>query len=455
MNMRAEPIPLREHLELLGWSCEQLIARVNQHRGRRGSLPLHRKSAYPWMRGERPCAEVAGDVLAVLAQHTGRPVTPADLGWNRQRQRRRPRALENPYEATATELLRDTQGDTPMHRRSFLLLSGAVATAPALDLLMYGAPALATAQDGDRVSAQLTATVEQAVRQARELDDSEGSASPLLWAGGIWQNLGKLITESRYRDAEGVRLHTAYIEMSETYGWMLFDAGHHPQAQRVYQTGLRLAREAADAPGVHHATVNLLASTAYQESWLGQHQEAATLLDVAESRRPQALTPRLRAVLEMRRIALAGQMGDTTTLHRADDRARVHLAAARDSEEPWWSLWLSSSAINAQTGRALLAAHHPDQAEPYLAGRTIKDDAGYPRDRMLFASELADARVQTGDVNGAVEAARQSLALAEQVGSRRVHDHLARVTTALRQQHDTHPGVRGLLADLPHKAPLS
>ncbi|MEK8143438.1 hypothetical protein NKH18_18935 [Streptomyces sp. M10(2022)] len=98
-----------------------------------------------------------------------------------------------------------------MHRRSFLLLSGAVATAPALDLLMAGTPALAAAQDGDRVSAQLTATVEQAVQQARELDDSEGSASTLLWAGGIWQNLGKLITESRYRVAEGVRLppHTS------------------------------------------------------------------------------------------------------------------------------------------------------------------------------------------------------------------------------------------------------
>lgn len=449
MDHKAERIPLRDQLVLLGWSCEQLIARVNQHRCGRGSLPLHRKSAYPWTRGERPCPEVAGDVLAVLSQHTGRPVTAADLSWDRPRQRRRARALENPYEATATELLRDTQGDTPMHRRSFLLLSGAVATAPALDLLMAGGPALAAVKDGDRVSPQLTATVEQAVRQARELDDSEGSASTLLWAGGIWQNLGKLIAESSYRDAEGVRLHTAYIEMSEVYGWMLFDAGHHPPAQRVYQTGLRLAREAADAPGVHHATVNLLASTAYQESWLGQYQEAATLLDVAENRRPHALTSRLRAVVEMRRIALAGQMGDTDTLHRADDRTRTHLAAARDSDEPWWTLWLSSSAIDAQTGRALLAARHPDQAEPYLAGRSPEDDAGYPRDRMLFASELADARVQAGDVTGAVEAARQALALADQVGSHRVHHHLSRVTTTLRQQHNTHPGVRTLLEDLP------
>lgn len=450
MDRKPEPNPLREQLAELGWSPEQLIARVNQHRAQRGSLPLHLKTGYPWMRGDRPSAEVAVDVLAVLSHYTGRPLTATGLGWERTRPRRRHRALDRPYDATATELLRETQGDVPMQRRSFILLSGAVSTAPALDLLMGGAPELRAAQDGDRVSPQLTATVERAVQQARELDDSEGSASTLLWAGGIWQNLGKLITECRYGGAEGVRLHTAYVEMSETYGWMLFDAGCHPQAQRVYQTGLRLAREAADAPGVHHATVNLLASAAYQESWLGQYHEASTLLEVAENRRPQALTPRLRAVLQMRRIALAGQMGDTEAVHRADGQTRTHLASARDSEEPWWTLWLGSSAVDAQTGRALLAAHHPDLAESYLAGRTVDDAEGYPRDRMLFASELADARAQTGDIAGAVNAARQALTLAEQVGSHRVHHHLEGVTTILRQQHGTHPSVRSLLADLPH-----
>ncbi|WP_405677370.1 XRE family transcriptional regulator [Streptomyces sp. NBC_01511] len=450
MDRKTDPNPLREQLADLGWSPEQLIARVNQRRAQRGSPPLHLKTGYPWTRGGRPSAETRADVLVVLSHYAGRPTTAAGLGWDRPRTRRRHRALDHPYDATATELLRETQGDVPMQRRSFILLSGAVATAPALDLLMDGAPALRAAQEGDRVSPQLTATVERAVRQARELDDSEGSASTLLWAGGIWQNLGKLITECRYGAAEGVRLHTAYVEMSETYGWTLFDAGHHPQAQRVYQTGLRLAREAADAPGVHHATVNLLASAAYQESWLGQYHEASTLLEVAENRRPQALTPRLRAVLEMRRIALAGQMGDTEAVRRADGRTRIHLAAARDSEEPWWTLWLGSSAVDAQTGRALLAARHPDLAEPYLGGRTVDDAEGYPRDRMLFASELADARAQTGDIIGAVNATRQALTLAEQVGSHRVHHHLRCVTTTLRQQHGTHPGVRNLLGDLPH-----
>ncbi|MFB7532043.1 hypothetical protein ACFC0C_28205 [Streptomyces sp. NPDC056178] len=37
--------------------------------------------------------------------------------------RRNRTALDNPHEATAEELLRETQGDTPMHRRSFIALA--------------------------------------------------------------------------------------------------------------------------------------------------------------------------------------------------------------------------------------------------------------------------------------------------------------------------------------------
>lgn len=341
MDNQRLPASLRGELNTLGWSAEQLIARVNQVRARRGSVPLHGKSAYPWLRGNRPCAEVRADVLTVLRQHSDRPLTAADLGWDGPHRRQPRYALDIPYEATAADLLRETRKEAPMHRRTFALLTGAAVTGPALDLLLDGAGPLRAAQDGDRVSAQLTHVVQRTVRQARDLDDSEGSIPALLWATGIWQNLAKILTQSRYRTPEGIRLHTAYIEMSETYGWMLFDASKHPQAQRVFQTGLRLAREAEDHTDVHRATVNLLASAAYQACWLGQHHEADTLLSVARNHRPHVLTPRLRAVLADREITLAGGLGDTERVHRADNQAREHLSAARDSNEPWWSLWLS------------------------------------------------------------------------------------------------------------------
>lgn len=333
-----------------------------------------------------------------------------------------------------------------MERRSFGLLTGAAVTAAAMDLLMSGAPALAAAQNGDRVTPQLVASVEQAVRQVRDLDDSEGSAAILRWAGGIWQSLGAILTESTYHPAEGARLHTAYVEMSETYGWILFDAGKHPQSQRVYQTGLRVAREADDDIRVHQATANLLASAAYQATWLGQYTEAATMLDVATNRKPQALAPRVRAVLGARQIVLAGRRGNTEELSRAEDLTRTQLDQARDGDGPWWSDWLTPSAVDGQSGRAWLAAGRPDLAETYLTSSTTPRSAAYPRDHMLRTVELADARLQIGDINGACTATRDATNVAENVGSSRIQDRLQQITTTLREQHATHPAVRDLPA---------
>jgi hypothetical protein len=439
-----EQNPLRRELVGLGWSCEQLISRVNQRRHQRGASPLHVKTAYPWVRGTRPSSDVIADVLSVLSEYTGRAVTDIDLDWDKKRRRIRTRALDDPYNATAATLVRETQGD-PMERRTFGLLSGAAVTAAALDLLMTSAPAMAAAQDGDRVTPQLVGNVERTVRQARELDDSEGSSSTLLWAGGIWQNLGKLITDSAYHAGEGTRLHTAYIEMSETYGWMLFDAGKHPQAQRVYQTGLRLSREADDNTAIQQATANLLASAAYQAVWLGQLSEAGTMLDVATNRKPGALTPRLKAVLANRRVFLVGKQGDLQAIHRSEGQTREHLSHATDGDEPWWSTWLTTTSIDRQTGRALLAAGHPDLAEPYLAAATSTSNPGYPRDRLLGATELANARLRTGDINGACTATQQAVDLSRDVGSSRVHTYLRQVTTSLRTRHNDHPAVQRLV----------
>jgi hypothetical protein len=441
--------PLRRELGALGWNCEQLISRVNQRRRRRGAPALHSKSAYPWARGGRPAADVRADVLAVLSEHAGRPVTAAQMQWDKRRAHTgaKMRALENPYSAGAFDLVRETQGE-PMERRSFGLLTGAAITAAAMDLLMSGAPAMAAAQNGDRVSPQLATNIEHAVRQARELDDSEGSASVLRWAGGIWQNLGNLLTESVYRQAEGARLHTAYVEMSETYGWMLFDAGKHPQSQRVFQTGLRVAREAEDDVRVHQATANLLASAAYQATWLGQHAEAATMLDVAVNRKPKALTPRVQAVLAARRTYLAGRQGDTQAIYRAEDVARTQLGKALDGDGPWWSTWLGPKSIDGQTGRAWLFAGQPDRAEPYLVSGAV--GSLYPRDRMLLATELADARIQTGDINGASTATRQALELSGSIGSNRVGTRLQQIITTLSERHSSQPAVRQLLAGPPY-----
>lgn len=417
---------------------------MNEHRVSRRAAPIHLKSGYRWRRGICPQPDTLDDLLTVLSRYLDHPVTAGDLGWDGPQGRARHRGPD-PSIAAAAVLIRDTQGEIPMHRRHFLtLLSGAAVTAPATALLLPGAQAMAASEGGARVSANLVANVEATVRQLRALDDAEGSTSGLSWADGIWKHIGQLLTEGNYTEPIGARLQAAYLEMTEMYGWMLFDATQHPQAQRVLQVGLRLAREAHDTLANQQATTNLLASSAYQAIWLGQRSEAETLLQVADSAKPGVLTPSLKAVLADRRMSLAGETADVASMPRLEDAIRAALDGGRHDDEPWWTQWLTHDMVDQQTGRAYLAAGDPDAAEPYLALHPVSED-DYPREGMLRNTELAVARIRMNDIPGSTSAVETARTLAASVGSPRVLERLNLVTGTLARQHADHPAVVALL----------
>lgn len=441
----AGQVPLRSALKTLNWSAEQLIARVNQIRRHRGTTPLHPKSAYHWLRGSQPTEETILDVLTVLNRHSPARLTAADLGWDQKRPRRSRCTLDDPYTVPVTTLLHESSQGEPMHRRKFGLLTAAAVTATALDMLLpHTTPAASADDDGAAIAPKLLDAVEQSVREARDLDDSEGSTPALLWTGGLWQNLGALLTESGHRTNQTIRLATAYIELSETYGWILFDAAHHPQAQRVYQAGISLAREAPRHPDTDRAAANLLASTAYQETWLGHCKEAEALLQVAAHRARRYPTPRLLAVLADRRVTLAGAQHDPTALQRAEQDGHQHLDnATAGGDDPWWSQWLNHDNLDANTGRSWLNADRVDQAEHHLA-RHLAPGNNHHRDHALYASELAHTRLRTGDITGACTAARSAQDSMNQTTSPRVRTRLNAAITTLRRQHSAHPDVAAL-----------
>ncbi|MFD7499562.1 XRE family transcriptional regulator [Streptomyces sp. NPDC059850] len=449
--------PLAGLLDEINMKPEQLIARINERRARRGTPPLDLKSAYPWVRipAGRPNEENQADALIVLTTRADRTVTAAELGWARPRRRPNVNPLARCEDAPLSDLFREIiQGDQ-MHRRNFLQMTGAAVTASALALLIEAdgsAYAVENGDDadgsayavenGDDLTPEVVTNIENAIQELRALDDAQGSKSGMVWAGGLWQSATRMVKDSRGDTPEGRRLHAAYIELAETYGWMLFDADKHPQAQRVYQTGLRLAREADQHAATDYATRNLLASTAYQASWLGQHVEAKTLLGVA-SRNVKNLPPRLRAVIADRELFAAGRRGDAEAVRRARDTAHEQLQIT-GGEEPWWSLWLSPHAIDATTGRAWLAAQQADKAEPLLARRLDVLDDAYPRDRMLATLDLAATHLIGGDPDTAAEFALNATELRSGVTSPRADSRLREVAVSL-TPYRNRPAVRALM----------
>lgn len=438
LDAEAAAPPLGALLLEIGMRPEQLMRRINLLRRSRGDFPLSEKTAYAWLRRSRrpacPSPDNQRDALSVLSTKANRAVTADELGWSSPRKRSphhpRQRCLDAPGDAPVDALLQEiVQGDPLMDRRNLLLLSGAAATAPGLALLIPGGTPARAAQAGGRLSDTLLTSIETTVRELRELDDADGSVTGLVWAGGLWQSVAKVVANAHYSGTPGRRLHTAFIELCEQYGWMLFDADRQPQAQRVYQTGMRLAREADPAPEPRFATSNLLASASYQASWLSQHSEAKTLLDIA-ARTPAGLPPRLAAVIADRAIFAAGRRGDIEALRRHRDTAHEHLDNA-GNDEPWWSQWLTHHAIDAATGRAWLAARQPDTAEPYLNRRLEAVDPAYPRDRVLAILDLADTHRLRGDRATATSLTRQAGTLTAGVHSPRTRNRLSEITNAL------------------------
>ncbi|MFF8732085.1 XRE family transcriptional regulator [Streptomyces sp. NPDC015171] len=417
-------------LQQLGMRPEQLIARINQRRARRGCSPLSPKAAYPWLREipSLPQPDNQADALAVLTARAGRCITAADVGWDLPRPRTRHRHLDAPGDAPLEALLQEiSQGDL-MDRRNLLMLTGAAATAPALALLL-GSEAEASAAPSGQLNERLVGSIERAVRDLREIDDSTGSASgDLTWGIGIWQSASRVVAQARGQGPLTDRLHTAYIELSEQVGWMCFDARQHPQAQRIYHTGMRLAREADTSLTTRHATANLVASTAYQAAWLGHHNDAAALLDIA------ARTPNLpaaaAAVIADRRVYAAGRRHDPDAVLRFRDEALGHLGVP-DERTPWWATWLTKDSVDAATGRAYLACDQPSRAAPFLRSRIEATTPDYPRDHLYAVLDLAETVHQCGDGDQARELLDQAEGLIDTVSSQRMVHRFEALSSAV------------------------
>ncbi|MFD7528648.1 hypothetical protein ACFV8E_13815 [Streptomyces sp. NPDC059849] len=109
-----------------------------------------------------------------------------------------------------------------MDRRN-LLLTGTATTAPALAMLLGPTSALAqSGRSGGGLSARLVDSIEEAVKDLRDLDDTDGSTDGLDRAGGLWRGTARVVARSTSHAPATRRLHAAFIELSEQYGWMSF-----------------------------------------------------------------------------------------------------------------------------------------------------------------------------------------------------------------------------------------
>jgi hypothetical protein len=219
--------------------------------------------------------------------------------------------------------------------------------------------------------------LETITAQLRQMDDAIGSTPILNLARAHTAHVTGLLSDGRYTDAVGRRMHAVLAEILRLTAWLSFDASHHADAQRYFLAALRAARTAGDdALGA-----NIVAFMSCQAKELGRTRDAVTLAAAtAAAGRPHAVG-RTRAILALRAAEAHAHAGDPTAVRQHVDTAFDHLDDTPPSHgEPDWSYWMNPTQAHGQAGYAYLtlgdhprAQHHLQTAAQLHAGTASRE----------------------------------------------------------------------------------
>ncbi len=434
--------PLAAMLAEVGWRSESLAASLNALASSHGRADrVHAKTPYKWLRGEHPRPPWPDLVAVLMTEHLRRPVSAAELGW------RGGNTLILP--ATAGLTLPWTVGGSlralhtmieadHMHRRMFLTLLGATATTPALEwLVAHDAGAVGKAT-GDRVPVEVVDHLDDMAGQLRRLDDQLGGGKLLGLVREHLRTATDLLEDRRYTDTVGRRLHATAAELMRLAGWMSFDSGRHPEAQRYWTAALH----AAHAAGDRALGANILGFMSNQAKEIGQVRSSVTMAEAALAGYPGA-SPRVGAILQLRAAQAYAHERNVDSCRRAVDAAFTQLAAAGPradqagsagpAQGPAWSYWLDESMVEEQAGYCFLELGDASRARRHLGASLSLAPPEATRERALRRTLLATSYVTQGppDLDRAAALGDQAVdVLTGQVDSTRCAGYVQRLVEA-------------------------
>ena len=444
--------PLAALLAELGWRPEQLARQVNALAAGHGrSERIHPKTPYKWLDGAQPRSPWLAFIPLALSEALQREVTAADLSW----------PAEAPLPVPASEGLllpwtaegglraaRVVLESVIMDRRLFLTLAGAAMTAPAHEWLIAAAVSNTGQSSGRQVPLEVVDQLDAITGSLRRMDDQLGGRQILGLTRQHLATVTGLLRNHRYTDAVGRRLHATAAELLRLGGWLSFDDGNHPQAQRYWIAALH----ASHAAGDRALGANILGFMSCQAKDIGQIREAVTLAETARASYPGA-SPRVSAILDLRAAEAYANERSASDCRRALDSAFSHLAGPpAASGDPGWSYWADDAQAHAQAGYCYLKLEDWQLARKHLRAAIRHQDSEHTREGALRDTLLATtyASQQQPDLDQALHLGQRAVqTLTGQVSSARCSGHVTRLTATL-TPYRGNPAVRAFIADAGH-----
>ncbi|MGQ4487956.1 hypothetical protein ACN6LM_005170 [Streptomyces sp. SAS_281] len=442
-----------------GWSKGELARQVNRRARQMGAhhISTDTSRVRRWLDGEQPREPIPRILSELFSERFGSVVAVEDLGLRTPHQAPSVAGVDLPWAGPQTVALLSefSRSDLMLARRGFLGSSLALAAGPALIEPMQrwlvpvaAAPAAepepAAARRPSRLSGPELDLLESTTAMFRSWDAQCGGGLRRKAVVGQLHEVTDLLQEPQPA-ATSKRLFRCAAELAELAGWMSYDVGLQPTAQKYFVLALHAAKEAGDKPLGSY----VLSSMSRQMIHLGRPDDALELIHLAQYGSRDCATPRTQAMLYAMEARAYANMGQPSKCKRAVRMAEdTFLDAGVDGEpEPDWIRFFSEAELNGENSHsfrdlAYVAGRSPTYAslaEPVMerAVQLFGEDDEHQRSYALNLIGLATVHLLKGEPEASTAPAERALRVARKVRSERVNTRLRKtVDTAARDYGD-------------------
>ena len=446
MSTTEPPAGLRVLLQRAQLSPERFARLLNRSAADLGLVArIDPKTPYKWLRGVHPREPWPGLVVELLNTELGCRIEVAELGWrvNPSSVRYVPAdsGLDAPWTATgALAVGVEVVEGSAVDRRIFLMLTGSALTQPALEWLVATQSGELLGGAGRRIPDEHVTAVEEITARLRRMDDQGAGGAVLDLVRSELRHVLDLLRHYRYETATGLRLHADAAELMRLAGWLSFEAGQHPAAQRYWIAALRGAQAAGDRA----LGANVLGFMSCQAKDLGRYGEAVRLAEAALHGCAGA-SPRVAAILHLRLAEAQAMTQDTKGCRSSIDQAReAFRASPPDYGEPDWFYWVDDAEFAAFTASCYLWLADWDRAERHYTVAIRRQADPRARASADWHAKLARVLAGKGEPEHACEVAGTAVdLLTDEVDSARCVGYVRQACIALRPYRRL-PAVRHL-----------
>ncbi|WP_455355609.1 transcriptional repressor NsdA [Streptomyces sp. SYSU K217416] len=462
-----------------GWSKGELARQVNRRARQMGAhhISTDTSRVRRWLDGEQPREPIPRILSELFSERFGSVVAIEDLGLRTAHQSPSVSGVDLPWAGPQTvQLLSEfSRSDLMLARRGFLGTSLALSAGPALIEPMQrwlvpvpatdlGRPeTLAASRRPSRLSTPELDLLESTTVMFRQWDAQCGGGLRRKAVVGQLHEVTDLLQEPQPADT-AKRLFKVAAELAELAGWMSYDVGLQPTAQKYFVLALHAAKEAQDKPLGSY----ILSNMSRQMIHLGRPEDALELIHLAQYGSRDCATPRTQAMLYAMEARAYANMGQPSRCKRAVRMAEDTFAdsALGGEPEPDWIRFFSEAELNGENAHsyrdlAYVAGRSPTYAslaEPVMerAVELFGKDEVHQRSYALNLIGMATVHLMQREPEQCTVLAERALKVAKRVRSERVNTRLRKtVDTAARDYGHVAEVVRltdQIAAQLPEAA---